>query len=86
MLIKIFLRFLFKNSGETIKSRNIKEIFSEESGFLNKLEEGIKTIQNGVKYFDNFKFKPYFNLILNKSYNNTVEEIILTIHSEKTLM
>lgn len=61
-------------------------VFDHEANFLDKFQQELKNLINSAKYFEEFKFKPSFELFLNKDNQNVVKQTLLLLYREKELL
>lgn len=61
-------------------------VFANEANFMSKFNQELKNLINSPKYFEEFKFKPSFELFLNKDSQNVLKQTLLLLHREKELV
>lgn len=81
-------RYLFQNESETFirKKTNFNQLFAENTKFFKKLSDEITNFKSGAKYFESFRFKPQFYLIIYRNIENQFENTFLVIYNEKDLV
>ena len=84
----IIIRYLFRNESQTFiqKKTNFNSLFVENTIFFQKLSNEITNFKSGAKYFDSFRFKPQFYLIVYRNIENNFENSFLVINNEKDLV
>ena len=87
-IIKIIKRYLFQYETQTFirKKTNFNELFLENTNFFQKLSDEITNFKSGAKYFESFRFKPQFYLIVYRNIENQFENTFLVIYNEKDLV